>query len=413
MSQAPASSEHRLWRLARRLLISVAILATCIAAFYTIERLRGERAWRAASAKLKAQGIELPAGPFVFPPPLDESPHVVALRNLFPADATERRWPNVQPAEITPAILEEHATHLTTLGETLKDPLARFPTDFACDISHAFIAGLLLEARAKLRFDFANLSEAVDDIETLFWLVKALQGGNTVLTSLVSDALATRAIAVVATGLATKQWTPEHRVRLENSLRSVDLLAGMIEAHRRNLTLSMSFTAAQMKEHVPSSNKTRWPLRMAPAGWWDQARAQLATIYAEEVIASLDRAQRRVDLSRINRAHARLGEIDPLNPYNVVFSSRDIGLIIDQLAAQPQLDLARTALALEDWRDTHGAYPPSLTDLPESSGVTHLRGLLDGHPFTYALLPDGTFTLKANHPEGHQEWTWPPATPVR
>jgi len=90
-----------------------------------------------------------------------------------------------------------------------------------------------------------------------------------------------------------------------------------------------------------------------------------------------------------------------------------LNIMIDQLAAQTQLDLARSALALEDWHDTHGAYPPSLTDLPEASGVTHLRGILDGQPFAYTLLPDGTFTLKANQPEGQNRWAWPPAAPAR
>ena len=44
------------WRLARRILVSVAAVATLVAVFYTVENWRGKRTWEQSKRKLEAAG---------------------------------------------------------------------------------------------------------------------------------------------------------------------------------------------------------------------------------------------------------------------------------------------------------------------------------------------------------------------
>ena len=55
-SSASNPSPSRRWRLARRLLVGVAVVATLIAVFYTVENWRGRRAWETARRALEAKG---------------------------------------------------------------------------------------------------------------------------------------------------------------------------------------------------------------------------------------------------------------------------------------------------------------------------------------------------------------------
>ncbi len=55
-SSAPTPPPSRRWRLARRLLVGVAAVATLVAVFYTVENWRGRRAWETARHALEAKG---------------------------------------------------------------------------------------------------------------------------------------------------------------------------------------------------------------------------------------------------------------------------------------------------------------------------------------------------------------------
>ena len=55
------------WRTLRRLLVGVAVLATLIALFYTVENWRGRHAWQLAKQELEAHGEHTDLAAFVPP----------------------------------------------------------------------------------------------------------------------------------------------------------------------------------------------------------------------------------------------------------------------------------------------------------------------------------------------------------
>jgi hypothetical protein len=85
--------QHRLfsWRTLRLTLIGLAVLATAIAAFYTVENWRGQRAWNEYREQLEARGEQLDFRAFIPPPVPDEE--------NFAATPALKSWFNIPPPE--------------------------------------------------------------------------------------------------------------------------------------------------------------------------------------------------------------------------------------------------------------------------------------------------------------------------
>ncbi len=79
MNKTPGNK--RGWRILRRVLVTLAVLATLIAIFYTEEDWRGKRAWENCRRKLEAQGAVFD-GRNSIPPPVPED------QNIFKAPIT-------------------------------------------------------------------------------------------------------------------------------------------------------------------------------------------------------------------------------------------------------------------------------------------------------------------------------------
>ncbi|MGA3266778.1 MAG: hypothetical protein ABSE16_08145 [Verrucomicrobiota bacterium] len=78
-----ASKNKRGWRIVRRILIGLAILATLIAIFYTEEDWRGKRAWENCKRDLEAKGMVLDWGKYIPPPVPDDQNFFTANTNIF------------------------------------------------------------------------------------------------------------------------------------------------------------------------------------------------------------------------------------------------------------------------------------------------------------------------------------------
>ena len=78
------SSEHKAgWRVARRILIGLAVLATLIAIFYTEEDWRGKRAWENCKRELEAKGVVLDWDKYIPPPVPDDQNFFTASTNIL------------------------------------------------------------------------------------------------------------------------------------------------------------------------------------------------------------------------------------------------------------------------------------------------------------------------------------------
>ncbi|HTV63287.1 MAG TPA: hypothetical protein VMH30_12030, partial [Verrucomicrobiae bacterium] len=78
-----SSKDRRDWRVIRRILIALAVLATLIAIFYTEEDWRGERAWENCQRELEAQGVVLDWGKYIPPPVPDDQNFFTASTNIL------------------------------------------------------------------------------------------------------------------------------------------------------------------------------------------------------------------------------------------------------------------------------------------------------------------------------------------
>ena len=78
-----ASKSKRGWRIVRRILIGLAILATLIAIFYTEEDWRGKRAWENCKRDLEAKGMVLGWDKYIPPPVPDDQNFYTYSTNLF------------------------------------------------------------------------------------------------------------------------------------------------------------------------------------------------------------------------------------------------------------------------------------------------------------------------------------------
>lgn len=92
-SPQPAASGR--WRLARRLLIAVAVLATLTAVFYTVENWRGKRAWEQCRRALEAKGEVLDWTAYIPAPVPDD-------QNFFKAEKMQE-WFGKSPWQGAPS----------------------------------------------------------------------------------------------------------------------------------------------------------------------------------------------------------------------------------------------------------------------------------------------------------------------
>ena len=80
MNETPKGKKG--WRILRRILISLAILATLIAIFYTEEDWRGKRAWENCKRELEAKGAVLDWDKYIPPPVPDDQNFFMASSNI-------------------------------------------------------------------------------------------------------------------------------------------------------------------------------------------------------------------------------------------------------------------------------------------------------------------------------------------
>jgi hypothetical protein len=77
------TKDRKGWRILRRILIALAILATLIAIFYTEENWRGKRAWENYKRDLEAKGMVLDWEKFIPPPVPDDQNFFKASTNIL------------------------------------------------------------------------------------------------------------------------------------------------------------------------------------------------------------------------------------------------------------------------------------------------------------------------------------------
>jgi hypothetical protein len=273
---------------------------------------------------------------------------------------------------------------------------------------------LYLRALAELE---ANQPEkALADVNLAFRWNDSIHTDPFVIDHLVRIAVQSIIMQPIWQGLATHAWTDAQITELENELGSEDYLADFHRAMRGERAggiaatevLRRSQTAGLLRKlneeifnNKSGDGGTESGLEMLgdvvyyliPEGWFYQIESTFAEMHRRWVLPAVDLSNRRVSPS-LNKQLSN-EEKTALNRHFVRYALERIafpplGRVAEKFAViQAQVDLARTACALERYRLAHGNYPHSLDPLAPQFIASLPHDIINGQPLHYRTTADG------------------------
>ncbi len=285
MNETPKTK--RGWRILRRILIGLAILATLVAALVTEEDWRGKRAWENYKHELEAKGEKLDWQAFVPPSVPDDQNFFTApiFTNIlngkiemtpygndggpdFHPDTNQsgyaiyrmqvtdlQAWQNyyrhrtntekmgsfpIAPEPQTPVkdvlfALSKYDSAVEELRQASQRPYSNVPLNYEEGFNTAgtllpYLATLkrctqLLQLRAVAELADGQNARALDDVKLLLYLNNSLRTSPFLISHLVRIAIVAIGMQPIWEGLAEHKWTDEQLVALDAELAKMDFLA--------------------------------------------------------------------------------------------------------------------------------------------------------------------------------------------
>ena len=286
MNETPKS--NRGWRILRRILMALAVLATLIAIFYTEEDWRGKRAWENYKREWEAKGEKFDWQSFV-PPSVpndqnffcapvftnmlngkivmnpwhsDGSPNIIhgeqfgylgaegktfltdlkqfqeSYRN--PTNASLAKEFPISPQPQPPAkdvlfALSKFDSAIEELRQASQRPYANVPLNYEEGFNSAstllpILAELkrctqVLHLRAVAELADGQSAKAQDDVKLLLYLNNSLRNSPFLISHLVRFAIVAIGLQPIWEGLAEYKWSDEQLAELDSELSKIDFLA--------------------------------------------------------------------------------------------------------------------------------------------------------------------------------------------
>jgi hypothetical protein len=316
MNETPKSK--RGWRILRRILIVLAILATLIAILYAEEDWRGKRAWENYKREWEAKGEKFDWQALVPPPvPNDQNfftapifTNLLKDKPLLTPYRSDGSYPDFHPEASRSgyAIYQMHMTDLQTWQsyyrhQTNTDMAKRFPISPqmqtpAADILFALskfdsaveelrqasqrpyadvplnyadgfdsVSTLLpvlselkrcsqvLQLRAAAELAEGQSEKALDDMKLLLYLNNSLRSSPFLISHLVRMAIANITLQPIWEGLAEHRWSDEQLIALDAELAKMDFLADYEFAMRGERAFAIaSFENQRRSREIISRN---------------------------------------------------------------------------------------------------------------------------------------------------------------
>jgi hypothetical protein len=443
------------WRVARRSLITVAILATLIAAIYSFENWRGQRAWEKCKRDLIAAGYEMDWNKLIPPPIPDEQnifkpPHMqdwlarfssraVQDTNSFPFQLKHSSAPYFgKESRITNAVeavafLEwshQFEPEFNLISTALQRPYARmdgnYSRPFEIPIPN-FVAlrnfAQTFTQRAHCHLLLKQSNEAMADLTFVhdlrkFCLGKPSGKPMTLVSAMIHVAITGLYTTLVEEGLQTHAWQEKQLIEIESQLSEITLAEPVREAFRCELTavchafeqepfgklMGMSSvviggasdkgTLAKIWNEI--KRKKLHVYDCAPRGWLQQnlvVHARLMQMVTESLQGMGDAVspQRIEDVQKT--LEAKLAETSLFNLIAKIGIPNSRKAIQSTTRNQTTVHLARIAIALERHHIAHKQYPETLAALVPQFITKLPHDVINGQPLKYRRTETGGFIL--------------------
>jgi Bacterial type II secretion system protein G. len=369
------------WRILRRSLIALAVLATLIAIFYAEEDWRGKRAWENYKREWEAKDEKFDWQAFVPPSVPDDQNFFTApvfsnLLNGKIAMSTSRAdgsYPDFrQPAywakgtmtdlkawqtyyrnptnassanefliasqPQTPAAdvllaFSKYDSAIEELRRASQRPFSNIPLNYedgfnAVNLEIPYFAALkrcsqVLQLRATAELVDGQSAKALDDVKLLLRLNDSIRNSPFLISHLVRMAIVSIALQPVWEGLAEHKWSDEQLVALDAELAKLDFLADYEFAMRGERAFAIASFENQRRTRemiVPQEGGgvITNKLRFMPSAYFYQNELAFARMCQQWILPLVDTETRVVSPDGLRRAdQAVRAEMKHYSPYKV------------------------------------------------------------------------------------------------
>src|SRR5471032_484491 len=240
------------WRIVRRILVGIAVLATLVALLYAEEDWRGKRAWENCKRELEAKGAVLDWDAYIPPPVPDD-------QNFFKAPKMQEWFVRINGLPNTNYLTERLRnpdTTATNLNETaaskylawsdqfepdfdlireaLKRPYARMDGDYSIpyeipipNFIPARIVAQTLAQRAKCNLLLGHPDKALQELTLLHDMCRLFEGAPTgkpmtLVAAMINVAVSGLYVDTIADGLQSHAWQEPQLAALQNQLAEIN-----------------------------------------------------------------------------------------------------------------------------------------------------------------------------------------------
>jgi hypothetical protein len=354
-----------------------------------------------------------------------EKPDLPAIRKRL-AEICQKKLSDVHiPADATPVdIFEILCPALADLRAANKThPLCRFDIDYASmppfnrslrGITDQIELAKVLSYEERLALLTHQSALAADDLEVGWKVDLGIRQQPLLISGLVSMGVVAIQMGVVTEGLGTQAWNDQQLTNIDNDLGKIDYLTESQFCVRGDLATGWIPNLDYSKNHRAVIREMIWGASrysgssspadflvsslayLVPDGWFDELKADQARFNLLGVVKMVDPATRRIFPDREEKALHLIEDLKETeywrNFLTNAFSS-SISSVKRFAFAQVQVDEARIACRLERFHLTHNVYPDSLDALSPAYGAEIPKDIMNGRPYHYKLLADGTFLL--------------------
>jgi hypothetical protein len=425
------------WLAARRLLISIAVMATAVAALYTEENWRGKRDWEKCRRELEAHGAVFDWNTRIPPPVPDaqnffSAPHMTEWFVGRRTNELSQRLDNPRTHTVGSAGTNSISTALDArdylgwsdqfepqfdeIRAALNRPFARIDCDYSQPTTvlppnFITIRNLVqtLAQRAHCFLLLGKPQEALGELTLIHDFCRVFDcapAGKpiTLIGAMIKVAVTGLYADTIAEGLQTHEWLEPQLAVLEQQLSAIHLETSFAETFVDEPMFTLRTLETSSREELLNifgglngkSKTCSILLRFGPRGWLYQYMIFHVHLL-KRFVAGFDAANQKVSPSKINEAgQAFQNSLEHVSPHNFLanWATPNWVKAIQKVASNQTIaNEGAIACALERYRLIHGEFPETLDALVPQLIASLPHDLIGGQPLRYRRTDRSHFLL--------------------